>query len=77
MRKTYLTAVYIAGILSGLLIAAGISTFFSREPGNFGGEILIMPLLVLVFVLGFCMRSSLIEFFPELDPKRPRAKKRR
>ena len=52
MSKTILA--FIAGIFSGSMIFLGIIVFLGREKLP-GGEVLIIPLIVLVFTFGWQM----------------------
>lgn len=45
---------YIAGILSGMMIFQGLVVLLGRD-GTFGGEILIIPLIVILFFFGWDM----------------------
>ena len=50
MKLRYIL-IYLAGGISFLLLERGVEVFLKR-PGMFGGEILILPLMVLLFLMG-------------------------
>ena len=50
MKLRYIL-IYLAGGMSFLFLERGVEVFLKR-PGMFGGEILILPLMVLLFLMG-------------------------
>lgn len=50
--KRYLILVFSAGAISGVFSWIGLGVLLSRK-GGFGGEILILPLIVLIFIAGY------------------------
>lgn len=51
---------YITGILSGIFIFIGIQVFLSRD-GSVGGEILILPLFIMLITIGYWMAQEFME----------------
>lgn len=45
------------GILAGVIIAYGIGVFTTRSGGSFGGEVLIVPLMILLVYMGYQIRQ--------------------
>lgn len=45
---------YIAGVFSGMMIFQGLVVLLGRD-GTFGGEILIIPLIIILIFLGWDM----------------------
>ena len=54
MMKKILNAVifYITGTLSGMFVKYGFGTYVGRS-GNVGGEVLIIPLMIMLIYCGF------------------------
>lgn len=44
--------IFICGLLSGIFIEHGFSVLERRVSGRFGGEVLIMPLIFLLILMG-------------------------
>lgn len=51
-RYIKMAVIYLTGIVSGAFLHIGYAVFTER-PASFGGELLILPLIVLLLYLGF------------------------
>jgi len=61
-----LTAVFVAGSLAYKFIDMAITTFIRRGPQAIGGEIFIIPFMLILFFLGWEMRGY-FQVFKEED----------
>lgn len=49
---------YISGVLSGLIVSYGFTAFSERQ-GTVGGEVLIIPLIILLFTYGITVGKEI------------------
>ena len=61
IRFSKIILTYLTGILSGIFIIKGIETFMVRK-GTVGGEILILPLFIMLIVLGYWIGQEINDF---------------
>lgn len=57
MKKYKLWIFYGCGVVSGLFISFGHSSLESRHGSALGGEVLIIPLIVLLIYFGYHVRQ--------------------
>lgn len=62
--KRYI-AVFLAGMLTWHILLLSFDTFRQRQ-GTVGGEVLVVPLLICVFYLGWMFRSDIEKMKGEL-----------
>ena len=55
MSKYKIAIFFLAGILSGIFIAQGVIILAARHGGNFGGEVLIIPMIIALIYMGACI----------------------
>lgn len=55
MRISKVIYVFVVGILSGIFVSQGLVVLAHRTGRNFGGEVIILPLIFLLIYLGFMM----------------------
>lgn len=53
MRVSKVIYIFMVGILSGIFISQGLVVLAHRTGWNFGGEVIILPLIFLLIYLGF------------------------
>lgn len=49
---------YISGVMSGVIISCGFTAFSDRQ-GTVGGEVLIIPLIILLFTYGITVGKEI------------------
>lgn len=52
---------YITGVMSGMFIFMGIAIFMGRD-GTVGGEVLILPLFVMLIAIGYWFKQERMEW---------------
>lgn len=57
MSKLKFAAIFGGGLLAGALGAAGAQTAMGRS-GTYGGEILLLPMVLLLLYAGYCLGRS-------------------
>ena len=69
MRIFRTVFVFLTGILSGIFVAQGLIVLAGRRGGNFGGEMLVLPLIGLLIYMGVMIGR--------MFPERPAQHKKR
>lgn len=52
MRKSKIALFFLSGLVGGIFLAQGLFVLAGRSGGNFGGEMLILPLMFLLVYMG-------------------------
>lgn len=57
MSKTKFAAIFGGGLLAGVLGAMAVQTAIGRS-GTYGGEVLLLPMVLLLLYAGYCLGRS-------------------